>query len=62
MKIRIQDHRSVTLFTPLDTEAIKWIAETAPEDAQFFGRSMVVEPRYVENVSDAFVASGGEFS
>lgn len=60
MKARIINGGSVCLFQPLDAEAKRWVADTAPSDAQFLGSSMAVEPRYVDGVIDAFEAEGGE--
>lgn len=56
--LRIENHGSIVLFRPLTDEGKEWIARTHPEDAQFFGRAMVVEPRYVEGVVDAAQAEG----
>lgn len=60
MKFRSENHGSIYLVHPLDDEAVKFLEETAPEGAQFFGRAMVVEPRYVEQVLCAIIDAGGE--
>lgn len=48
--LSIEDHDSIVLITPVGREAVDWIERTAPEDAQWWGRSLVVEPRYVQDV------------
>jgi len=60
MKIQLQNHGSVVLAFPMDDEAEKWLHETAPQEAQFFGRALVIEPRYVEGFQEAFESAGGE--
>lgn len=59
MKARIE-HYSIILFRPLDATAREWLHETAPEEAQFFGGALVVEPRYQDGVTAAFLDAGGE--
>lgn len=34
-------------------EALAWLRETAPEDAQWWSGSLVVEPRYVDDIINA---------
>lgn len=60
--IQLEDRGSIWLFRPLTKTGKDWIGETAPEDAQFFGRAMVVEPRYVNGVIDAIVDAGLEWA
>jgi hypothetical protein len=53
--LRVEDHGSICLITPVGREAVDWLEATAPEDAQWWaGRSLVVEPRYVQGVLDAW--------
>ena len=49
---------SVVLITPNHPDADKWLHDTCPEDAQFFGGSMVVEPRYMTGVAIAMADDG----
>lgn len=49
---------SIQLFRPLTDAGKEWLSSTAPEDAQFLGRAMVVEPRYVQGVIDAAEGDG----
>lgn len=62
MKIKLTNHLTLALAYPLDDETEKWLAETAPDDAQFFGKSLVIEPRYVAGFVEAFEEAGGEVS
>lgn len=54
----IENHGSILLFRPNTPAAKTWLRETAPEDAQFLGNAMAVEPRYVMNVATAIMADG----
>lgn len=55
---RIEDHGSVWLFRPLSSDAAKWLKETTPDDAQFLGEALAVEPRYMVDVMSAAAAAG----
>lgn len=41
---------SVYLITPLTPECGVWLKENVSEDAMYFGLSLAVEHRYVENL------------
>lgn len=56
------DSGSITLFYPNTKEAQDWLDETAPEDAQFLGKSMAVESRFVEDVVNIAQEAGLSFS
>lgn len=60
MQIRLANHWSIVLAHPIDDATAQWLRETAPEDAQFWGNALVIEPRYVLGFVDAFEAAGGE--
>ncbi len=47
---RAENHESLWLIHPETGEAADWLLHTAPSEAQFFGASLVVEPRYVMGV------------
>jgi len=53
MTFTYENHGSIYLVRPLDKAAAQWLKDTAPSDAQFFGKALVVEPRYLENVLNA---------
>jgi len=44
---------SVCLVQGENAEAQEWLIATAPDDAQWWHGSLVVEPRYVDNVINA---------
>ena len=50
------DQGSIWLVQPQNTDADEWLAQTCRDayeagvDWQFFGRSLVIEPRYIENM------------
>jgi hypothetical protein len=41
---------SLVLLTPNTNAAQQWIDEHIPSDAQTFGLSIVVEPRYIQDI------------
>lgn len=53
---------SLFLVHPLTKAARAWLDETAPEDAQFMGTAMAVEPRYLEGVREAAREAGFSIS
>jgi hypothetical protein len=58
--LRIENHFSLFLVRPLTEAGEQWLTDTAPEDAQFLGNAMAVEPRYVQGVIDAAQNDGLE--
>lgn len=57
--IRLENHGSLYLARPLTDAAKEWINRTAPEDAQFLGNALAIEPRYVSGFCDAAIIDGG---
>lgn len=55
---RVENHGTICLFHPLSETAKEWLSRTAPEDAQFLGNAMAVEPRYAGGVIEAAEAEG----
>jgi hypothetical protein len=51
-------HGSIVLVWPNTLEASIWLRETAPDDAQFFGAALAIEPRYLSNVAEAAISDG----
>jgi len=49
---------SIVLLWPNTLEASMWLRETAPDDAQFFGAALAIEPRYLSNVAEAAISDG----
>lgn len=54
----IEDHGSIVLLRPNSKKLAKWLLDTAPDEAQFMGTALVIEPRYVENVCQAILDAG----
>jgi hypothetical protein len=54
----IEDHGSIVLIRPLNPVGAQWLKDTAPEEAQFYGGALVVEPRYVGGVLQAIDDAG----
>lgn len=57
--VRVDNHGSVVLLTPLTDAAEQWMVENIP-DAQHWVNARVVEPRYVETVLDGMITDGLE--
>jgi hypothetical protein len=58
--IYVEDHGSVWLFRPITDAGKEWLKNTAPEDTQFLGNAMAVEPRYAGGVIHAAKSDGLE--
>ncbi len=56
--LSLENYGSLFLVRPNTAAGKGWLRETAPEDAQFMGEAMAVEPRYVEGVVNAAQESG----
>lgn len=54
----IENHGSLFCIRPRNPEAVKWLRDTCPEDAQFLGNGMAVEPRYLDGVLNAIDEAG----
>lgn len=52
----IENHGSIVLVRPLSADVEAWLEEHT--DGQWFGRALVVEPRYVENLVEGLLAEG----
>ena len=48
--VMVTNRGSIVTLTLLTKEAKDWVSENIPDDAQYFGGQLVVEPRYVDNV------------
>ncbi|MDE2262752.1 MAG: hypothetical protein KGL45_09530 [Gammaproteobacteria bacterium] len=56
----LEYHGSVYLLKPINDAARDWLRETAPEEAQFWGDALAIEPPYVTGIVQAFEDAGGE--
>jgi hypothetical protein len=50
MDVEVENHGSLILVRPLTPAACDWCEEHIPEDAQWWARAVVVEPRYVADI------------
>lgn len=48
----LENHGSIMLLTPETDNAQDWVTDNlpAPQHLQYWGRSIVVEPRYIEDI------------
>jgi hypothetical protein len=56
--MRIGDQGSIVLFTPETDEEKTWIDENVDPDAQWLGRSLVVEHRYADDLTAGMASDG----
>ncbi len=56
--LAIENHGSIYLVRPMSKAGREWIKSTSPDDAQFMGDAMAVEPRYVAGVVQAASDAG----
>ena len=57
----LDDEGSFFLLTPRTEEAQDWVEDCLsddPNDVQYYGRSVVIEHRYVEDIVDAILLDG----
>ena len=59
--VLVRNEGSLFLFHPLSDAAKDWIKEHIPDDAQWFGKALVVETRYVGNIVEGMRADGLTF-
>lgn len=56
--VYVRNEGSIFLFTPLTDKAREWLAEYAPDDAQYMGRSLVVEHRFAQDIAAGMIKDG----
>jgi hypothetical protein len=55
----LANHGSICILTPLTTGALNWLDQfVVNSETQFFGRGIVVEPRYVGSIVQHIYADG----
>jgi hypothetical protein len=59
--VRLGDHGTIVLFTPLTPLASSWIAENVQEDAQWLGNSLACERRYAPYLVEGMTEAGLQF-
>ena len=55
---RFEDHGSIWLIHPLSDEAEKNLVEGVDDFSMWWGKSLVVEPRFVDHVSGLLMEQG----
>jgi hypothetical protein len=58
--IIIRNHGTLCIMVAITHAGEDWIAEHIPEDAQRWGKGIVVEPRYIEDIVEGARADGLE--
>lgn len=57
--VRIQNEGSIFLFHPLTEAAKQWMQEhVLSDEAQFFGKALVVEHRYAGHLAEGMANDG----
>jgi hypothetical protein len=56
----VQNHGSLYLLIPQTEAAQDWVGENIPDDAQWFGKGIVVEHRYIYDIVDGIRGDGLE--
>lgn len=51
-------HGSLILLHPVSDLAKAWVHSYLPDDAQWFGQSVVIEPRYFDDIACGIVDAG----
>lgn len=54
------DHGSVCILTPLSADGRDWVRNHVCADAQYFGRGLVIEPRYADDILAGIESDGLE--
>lgn len=54
----LEDHGSIAVLTPVSDEAEDWVLAYLPEDAQQWGRGVVIEPRYLPPIIEGIEGDG----
>ena len=52
------NHGSIILLTPLTELAKDWVGTYLPDDLQWFGGGVAIEPRYFDNIADGIQEGG----
>ena len=61
LDFKLDNHGSLFLLRPLNSAAKKWMQEHLPMDnpeTQFWGESIIIEPRYVAPIVDGIIGDG----
>ena len=56
--VELEFHGTINLLWPLTPEATSSIDENIPDDAQWFGAALAVEPRYCADIVAGMIDDG----
>jgi len=56
--VTVENHGTVFLFNLLTDAARAWVEENVPDDAQYFGGALAVEPRYARDLAQGMIDDG----
>ena len=56
--VELEFHGTISLLRPLTPEATSRINENIPDDAQWFGGALAVEPRYCPGIVAGMIDDG----
>ena len=56
--VELEFHGTINLLWPLTPKATSWIDENIPDDAQWFGTALAVEPRYCPDIVAGMIDDG----
>lgn len=56
--VRVHGSGSVYLLEPVTEAAQEWIDENIPDDAQYLGKNLAVEHRYVDHILEGMQNDG----
>ncbi len=56
--VELSLHGSIDLLTPLTPEAQAWMKDNIPDDAQWFGGALAVEPRFAPDIVQGMIDDG----
>jgi hypothetical protein len=57
-----EDNGSIILLRPPTDAASEWVDQHIPDDAQWFGGAVAVEPRYISDIVAGFTGDGLTFA
>jgi hypothetical protein len=58
--VLVIDHGSLIGMTPMSDAGRSWMREHIPDDAQWLGRQLMVEPRYAPAIMEGMQDAGLE--
>lgn len=54
----VENHGTLCLVRPMTEAARDWLRDNVQEGAQYLGRALAVEPRYIGELVDGMTAAG----